>query len=130
MQIIIHFQHHNFVLKKTCLIGDKMEIHLIITLWSNYKPLVSSNLAKMTCPKCLFDEDEKYVYVVCNNLSSLLTKGTTKIICMGRLIWCAIKCITITKSVTLDLSWITTPIYRLVNITTPFDLKQISLLLI
>jgi hypothetical protein len=66
--------------------------------------------------------------VVCNNLSSLLTKGKTKIICMGRLIWCAMKCIAITRSVTLDLSWITTPIYRPMNIATPFDLKQISLL--
>jgi hypothetical protein len=63
-----------------------MEIHLIITLQSNFKPLVSSNLAKMVWSKCLFDEDEKYVYVVCNNLSSLLTKGRAKIICMGRLI--------------------------------------------
>ncbi len=128
MQIIIHLQHHNYVLKKTCLIGEKMEIHLIITLWSNFKPLVSNNLAKVACPKCLFDEDEKYMYVVCNNLSSLLIKGTTKIIYMGRLIWCAMKCIVITRSVILDLSWVTTPIYKLANITTPFDLKQISLL--
>jgi hypothetical protein len=61
-------------------------------------------LAKVACPKCLFDEDEKYMYVVCNNLSSLLIKGTTKIIYMGRLIWCAMKCIVITRSVILDLS--------------------------
>jgi hypothetical protein len=47
---------------------------------------------------------------------------------MGRLIWCAMKCIVITRSVILDLSWVTTPIYKLANITTPFDLKQISLL--
>jgi hypothetical protein len=87
-----------------------MEIHLIIISQSNLKPLVSSNLAKMACPKWLFGEDEKYVYVVCNNLSSLLTKGKTKIICMGRLIRCAMKCIAITRSVTLDLSLITTPI--------------------
>jgi hypothetical protein len=63
-----------------------MEIHLIITLRSNFKPLVSSNLAKVACPKCLFDEDEKYVYVVCKNFSGLLTKGKVIIICMGRLI--------------------------------------------
>jgi len=40
------------------------------------------------------------------------------------------QCVTITKGVTLSLNWVTTLIYRPMNITTSFDSKQINLLLI
>jgi hypothetical protein len=43
------------------LVGYNMEIHLTFTLWSSFKPLVSSNLTKVPCSKCLLGEGEKYV---------------------------------------------------------------------
>ncbi len=54
---------------------NNMEIHLVFTLQSNFKPLVSRNLARIPCSKCLLSEDEKYVYVMCSNPSSLPTRG-------------------------------------------------------
>jgi hypothetical protein len=52
---------------KNYLVGNNMEIHIIFTLWSSFRPLVSSNLARVPCSKCFLCEDEKYVYVVCSN---------------------------------------------------------------
>jgi hypothetical protein len=37
--------------------------------------LVSRNLAKVPFSKCLLGEDEKYVYVIYNNPSSLPIRG-------------------------------------------------------
>jgi hypothetical protein len=55
-----------------------MDIHLVFTLQSNKKPLVSKNLAKVPFSKCLLGEDDKYVYVIYNNPSSLLIRGCVK----------------------------------------------------
>jgi hypothetical protein len=55
---------------KTHLAKNNMDIHLIFTLRSNFGPLVSSNLARVPCSKCLLGEDEKYVYIMCSNPSS------------------------------------------------------------
>ncbi len=60
---------------KTCLIRNNMEIHLIFTLWNNFKPLVSSNKYW----NCIFGEDEKYVYV--QNLSDELTHYCSLLAC-------------------------------------------------
>lgn len=45
------------------LVGENMEIHLVFTLQNNFKPLVSSKLAKVPYSKYLLGEDEK---CVCN----------------------------------------------------------------
>jgi hypothetical protein len=58
-----------------CLIGENMEIHLVFTLWSNFRPFLLRSVGRMSCSRCLFGEDEKCVYMVCNNPSSLSTKG-------------------------------------------------------
>ncbi len=70
------------------------------------------------------------MYVVYNSPSSLQTRGWTYWICIIRLISCAMQCTTITNGVSLNLSWVATLIYRPMNTTTPFDSKQINLLLI
>jgi len=41
----------------TLFIRDNMEIHIAFTLWSNFKLLISSNLARLPCSRCLFGEE-------------------------------------------------------------------------
>jgi hypothetical protein len=53
------FTTKNRYFVRTHLAGDSMEIHLVFTLHSIFKPLVSRNLAKAHCSRCLFSEDEK-----------------------------------------------------------------------
>jgi hypothetical protein len=48
---------------------DNMDIHLVFTLWSSFKPLAPSNLSKVPRSKCILSEDEKYVYIVHNKPS-------------------------------------------------------------
>jgi hypothetical protein len=38
--------------------GDNLEIHLVLTLCSNFKPLISSSLARLLCSRCFFGEEK------------------------------------------------------------------------
>ncbi len=113
---------------KIHLVGDNMEIHLILTLWSNFKPLVSRNLAKVPFSKGFLDEDEKYVYVIYNNPSSLPIKGWVEKNYIIRFVRCAMKCTIVTKGVTLDLTWVATLVCSFMNNAIRSDPKQINLL--
>jgi len=87
-------------------------------------------MVKVPYSKCLLGEDEKYVYIIYNNLSSLPIKGWVEIMYITRLVQCAMQCIVVTKGATLDLNWLATLVCSHVNIAIPTDPKQINLLLI
>jgi hypothetical protein len=38
-------------------IGDNIEINLVFTLHSNFRPLVSSSLTRLPCSRCFFGEE-------------------------------------------------------------------------
>jgi hypothetical protein len=44
---------------RTYLAKENMEFHLVFTLCGNFNPLVSNDLRRMQCSKCLFGVNDK-----------------------------------------------------------------------
>jgi hypothetical protein len=76
MQVIMRFYHQSFLLCKNSLSkrqhGNPPSFYII----KQFQTLGFKQLGKNSMhSKCLLNEDEKYVYIVYNNPSSLPTKG-------------------------------------------------------